>query len=104
MELAKHPKVVCTPHLGASTSEAQLRVAGEIAEQIVDAVNGKPMVGLVSVCLNHTLKIRDGDLGLSGFVSFFFKGVSTGGGRYHRFLRHINLFLSSSQASQESLF
>lgn len=48
MELAKHPKVVCTPHLGASTSEAQLRVAGEIAEQIVDAVNGKPMVGLVN--------------------------------------------------------
>jgi len=48
MKLAMHPKVLCTPHLGASTSEAQLRVAGEIAEQIVDAVNGKPMVGLVN--------------------------------------------------------
>ena len=79
MELAKHPKVVCTPHLGASTSEAQLRVAGEIAEQIVDAVNGKPMVGLVSVCLNHTMKIGDGDLGLSGFVSFFLREYLRGG-------------------------
>jgi len=47
-ELVKHPKTLCTPHLGASTTEAQLRVAREIAEQIVDAVNGKPMFGLVS--------------------------------------------------------
>ena len=48
MELVQHPKTLCTPHLGASTTEAQLRVAREIAEQFVDAVNGKPMVGLVS--------------------------------------------------------
>ncbi|XP_066929361.1 D-3-phosphoglycerate dehydrogenase-like [Clytia hemisphaerica] len=48
MELVKHPKTLCTPHLGASTTEAQLRVAKEIAEQFVDAVNGKPMVGLVN--------------------------------------------------------
>lgn len=47
-DLIKHPKVVATPHLGASTIEAQLRVAREISEQIVDAVNGKPMVGLVN--------------------------------------------------------
>lgn len=48
MELVKHAKTLCTPHLGASTTEAQLRVAREIAEQIVDAVNGKPMFGLVN--------------------------------------------------------
>lgn len=47
--LVKHPKVLATPHLGASTSEAQIRVAKEIAEQIVDGNNGKPMFGLVSV-------------------------------------------------------
>jgi len=47
-DLVKHPKVLATPHLGASTTEAQLRVAQEIAEQIVDATNGKPMVGLVN--------------------------------------------------------
>lgn len=34
-ELVKHPKVVVTPHLGASTEEAQLRVAVEIAQQVV---------------------------------------------------------------------
>ncbi|HEX2733854.1 MAG TPA: phosphoglycerate dehydrogenase [Polyangiaceae bacterium] len=34
-ELIQHPLVVATPHLGASTEEAQERVAVEIAEQIV---------------------------------------------------------------------
>lgn len=33
--LLQHPRVVCTPHLGASTQEAQDRVAQEIAEQVV---------------------------------------------------------------------
>ena len=33
--LIAHPSVVATPHLGASTSEAQVRVAVEIAEQVV---------------------------------------------------------------------
>jgi len=31
--LLQHPKVICTPHLGASTGEAQEKVAVEIAEQ-----------------------------------------------------------------------
>ena len=34
--LLKHPKLVATPHLGASTEEAQRDVAGEVAEQIRD--------------------------------------------------------------------
>jgi D-3-phosphoglycerate dehydrogenase len=34
--LVAHPKVICTPHLGASTEEAQENVAIAIAEQIVD--------------------------------------------------------------------
>lgn len=38
--MVKHPKVVATPHLGASTSEAQVRVAVEVAEQFV-ALTGK---------------------------------------------------------------
>lgn len=33
--LINHPKVVATPHLGASTSEAQVRVAVEVAEQFI---------------------------------------------------------------------
>ena len=34
--LLDHPNVYCTPHLGASTREAQILVASELAEQIVD--------------------------------------------------------------------
>ncbi len=37
--LVAHPKVICTPHLGASTSEAQHKVAIEVAGQIVDFVD-----------------------------------------------------------------
>lgn len=47
-ELLNHPKMVCTPHLGASTSEAQLRVAEEIAEQFVDFFKGTALVGAVN--------------------------------------------------------
>ena len=49
--LALHPKVVACPHLGASTVEAQVKVAKEIAEQIVDAVHGKSLFGAVSIVL-----------------------------------------------------
>ena len=34
--LIQHPHVICTPHLGASTDEAQVNVAIEVAEQVVD--------------------------------------------------------------------
>jgi D-3-phosphoglycerate dehydrogenase len=34
--LVKHERVVCTPHLGASTAEAQVRVAVQIVEQVCD--------------------------------------------------------------------
>jgi D-3-phosphoglycerate dehydrogenase len=36
--LVGHPRVICTPHLGASTDEAQEKVAIEVAEQMVDFV------------------------------------------------------------------
>jgi D-3-phosphoglycerate dehydrogenase len=35
-KLMNHPRVICTPHLGASTDEAQINVAVAVAEQIVD--------------------------------------------------------------------
>lgn len=34
-DLAKHPKVLATPHLGASTEEAQTKVAGQVLEQMI---------------------------------------------------------------------
>ncbi|XP_066262118.1 D-3-phosphoglycerate dehydrogenase [Euwallacea similis] len=40
LEIIGHSKVVATPHLGASTGEAQVRVAVEVSEQII-ALTGK---------------------------------------------------------------
>lgn len=42
------PQVVCTPHLGASTEEAQVKVAEQIAEQVCDVLDGKRYVGVVN--------------------------------------------------------
>jgi D-3-phosphoglycerate dehydrogenase len=39
--LALHERVLATPHLGASTEEAQVGVAVDIAEQIVDVLAGR---------------------------------------------------------------
>ena len=47
-ELVNHPNVLCTPHLGASTVEAQNRVALDIAEQIVKFVKHGKLEGGVN--------------------------------------------------------
>jgi D-3-phosphoglycerate dehydrogenase len=39
--LVGHPKVITTPHLGASTEEAQINVGIMIAEQVVDALEDR---------------------------------------------------------------
>src|SRR4029077_12688343 len=36
------PNPLLTPHLGASTAEAQVAVAEEVAEQIIDVLEGRP--------------------------------------------------------------
>ena len=61
----EHPAVICTPHLGASTTEAQLKVAMEIAQQFVDAVQGKGLAGLVSGTLKSALVDEVSSLPLS---------------------------------------
>lgn len=40
--LVGHPKVVVTPHLGASTEEAQREVAVEASEQVLAVLRGEP--------------------------------------------------------------
>ena len=40
--LTKSDKIILTPHLGASTTEAQTNVSIESAQQIIDVMNGKP--------------------------------------------------------------
>ena len=40
--LLSHERVICTPHLGASTAEAQVNVAVAVLEQIADYATGEP--------------------------------------------------------------
>jgi D-3-phosphoglycerate dehydrogenase / 2-oxoglutarate reductase len=47
--LVQHPKVVATPHLGASTVEAQEKVAIQIAHQIADALKERSLIGAVNI-------------------------------------------------------
>jgi D-3-phosphoglycerate dehydrogenase len=61
-------RVICTPHLGASTLEAQTNVAVQVAEQIIaylkagtliNAVNVPPVSGELLVKLNPLLTLGD---------------------------------------------
>lgn len=40
--LLKSDKIIVTPHLGASTAEAQTNVAVDVAEQVLAVLNGRP--------------------------------------------------------------
>ncbi len=42
-DLVAHPKVVCTPHVGAQTVEAQSRAANDIAEEVLAALADQPL-------------------------------------------------------------
>ncbi|XP_022905552.2 D-3-phosphoglycerate dehydrogenase [Onthophagus taurus] len=62
LQVIKHPKVVATPHLGASTGEAQIRVAVEVSEQFI-ALTGKSkefttVPGVVNHAVMKNLKIN----------------------------------------------
>ena len=46
--LAQHPRVVCTPHIGAQTEEAQARAGLDIAEEVLAALAGRPLRWQVS--------------------------------------------------------
>lgn len=41
--LVRHPRVVATPHIAASTGEAQEKVAVQVAEQLIEALRGRPV-------------------------------------------------------------
>lgn len=47
--LLKFDATVTTPHLGASTEEAQINVAVDVAEQIIDVLNGRPARSAVNM-------------------------------------------------------
>jgi len=48
-KLLNHPKIVCTPHLGASTDEAQELVAIQISEQIIDYFKENKITAAVNI-------------------------------------------------------
>lgn len=41
--LVTHPRLIATPHIGAQTVEAQQRVAVDIAEEVLAALEGRPL-------------------------------------------------------------
>jgi D-3-phosphoglycerate dehydrogenase len=45
-QLLAHERVIATPHLGASTVEAQVRVATEVARNIIAALRGETLYGV----------------------------------------------------------
>lgn len=47
-DLVKHPRVICTPHIGAQTAEAQARAAEDIAHEVLAALRGQPLRWQVS--------------------------------------------------------
>jgi len=47
-ELLAHAKVLATPHLGASTVEAQARAGTEIVDEVLRALKGEPLSALVA--------------------------------------------------------
>ena len=42
-QLAMHPRVIATPHIGAQTKEAQLRAGHDILSEVVAALEEKPL-------------------------------------------------------------
>ena len=49
--LVRHPRVLATPHLGASTQEAQERVAVDIATETLKVLRGEPSMAAVNAPL-----------------------------------------------------
>ncbi len=45
--LLSHERVLATPHLGASTKEAQERVALEVARNVISALRGDTLIGAI---------------------------------------------------------
>jgi len=48
-QLLAHERVLATPHLGASTIEAQVRVAAEVVRNIISALRGDTLYGVAAL-------------------------------------------------------
>ncbi|KAG2434634.1 hypothetical protein HXX76_007528 [Chlamydomonas incerta] len=91
--LIHRPDVICTPHLGASTTEAQEGVALEVVEAVVDALAGNLSVNAVNAPMVPAEILRElqpyivlaEGLGRAavGLVSNSSSGSAAGGGGPH---------------------
>lgn len=68
-DLLTHPNLIGTPHMGASTKEAQRKVAEEIATQFIDLTNGKKVQGQVNQLIISQYKL---------IIPFYISGELTG--------------------------
>lgn len=74
------PRIITTPHLGASTAEAQERVAVDVAEQIVDVLSGRPARYAVNAPMlaPETLKIVGPYMAVAELVGMVATQLATG--------------------------
>jgi D-3-phosphoglycerate dehydrogenase / 2-oxoglutarate reductase len=57
-QLLAHERVIATPHLGASTVEAQVRVATEVARNIIAVLRGETLFGVAAVPSTPTQSVE----------------------------------------------
>jgi D-3-phosphoglycerate dehydrogenase len=95
VELLAHPRVIVTPHLGASTEEAQVMVALDVAEQVVSVLNGGTARGAVNapLILPETLQALHPYMGLVEKMGRLYTQLHPGP------LRHVELACSGEIAS-----
>ncbi len=75
-----HPRIIVTPHLGASTVEAQMGVARDVAEQIVAVLAGRPAEHAVNAPLvaPETLEFLVPYLDLTERLARFYRQIARG--------------------------
>ena len=78
--LLGEPRIITTPHLGASTAEAQERVALDVAEQIVEILAGKPARYAVNAPMlgAETLKVVGPYMGVAEIIGSIATQLVTG--------------------------
>ncbi len=79
LRLARHPRVVSTPHIGAQTREAQERVATETARMLLAALDGSLAVTAVNLPFGATTPLGERLLWLSERLGRLAAGLLDGG-------------------------
>jgi D-3-phosphoglycerate dehydrogenase len=91
------PNTVLTPHLGASTAEAQVAVATEVAAQVLDVLDGRPARHAVNAPLltAESARILGPYLPLAEILGRFFQ-------QFHRTgVQHLTLELAGEPAAYD---